>query len=383
MSSTYCPLPFKHAFIDSTGISPCCIILRQPVALENWKTNPNLLRIQQDLVSGTVPHHCRPCHDQEQVHGHSLRTESLRDYNNQVFSKLDIDFIDYRSSNICNFKCRSCGPNFSHKIAQEIKKNPNIKKFFRLTPLLEDTKTVEITQQNKQWVTDHVPQLKRIMFTGGEPTKIPEIKDIILHIQKNHKELQVLITSNGSFSDQFWYDITHSMPNLHWTISLDAVGPAAQIVRHGTNWTRVEHNARWLAQHASSLHINSVVSNTTVFQLRPLLMFVRDLQNISKAAGNGMDLGCRHQFFICSGYDHLSASNLSPDLRIKSLEYLKSCLLLDLDAEQLTMLTNLHRQIEDSKFNPALWNTSVEFHTALDQIRGEDHTVLFNPEQVT
>lgn len=382
MSSTYCPLPFKHAFIDSTGISPCCVILRQSVALENWKTNPNLLRIQQDLVSNIIPYHCRPCHDQEQVHGRSLRTESVRDYNNQIFSELDIDFIDYRSSNICNFKCRSCGPNFSHGIAQEIKKYPSLKKFYRTGPLQKDTKTVTITDQNKQWVLDHISQLKRIMFTGGEPTKIPEIQDIVSHIQKNHQQLQVLITSNGSFSDQFWYDITHNMPNLHWTISVDAVGPAAQIVRHGTDWHQVEHNARWLAQHAKSLHINSVVSNTTVFQLRHLLLFVRELQRISQTAKNGLDKGWPHHFYICSGYDHLSANNLLPDLRIKSLEYLKSCLQLDLSAEQLDMLTNLHRQIDGSKFDPALWRTSVEFHTALDLARGQDHTVLFDPDMV-
>lgn len=370
----YCPLPFKHAFVDSTGISSCCQLTRQQTSLDKWHTNPRLLQLQQQTLSGTAPAQCQACVIQEQSQGRSLRTDSLADYNYEKFYSTDIDFVDYRSSNICNFKCRSCEPKFSHGIARETRSDTRLQKF----NVVVDNKTVEVDDHNRKWIIDNLLNIKRLMFTGGEPTVIPEVRSIIKEIhQRQIDSLSVLITTNGSFTDQFWYDITREFKNLHWTVSVDAVGDAAKVVRHGTDWPTVEYNLQWLANNAQSMDVNTVVSSLNVFQLAPLLRVIREIQLQSiESAQMGSD-GCRHQFFVCQRPYMLAADNW-PDPSI-TVEYLNHCLTLDLAESQRLMLGRLLESIHNNQFNATLWNRSEEYNTILDDIRGEDHNMLREP----
>jgi organic radical activating enzyme len=378
MSVWYCPLPFRHAYVDSNGISACCQTARYQVSLDEWPTHPNLVKLQQELLAGIKPQDCRECVKHEQAYGTSLRTNSNRDYNDQIFTDTKIEFVDFRSVNICNFKCRSCNPVFSHGIAQEVNNYPELKQFIGNASA---NKTVSVTDVNIDWIMRNLGSLKRIMLTGGEPTVIPGVRDLIKKIKQDYKDIAVLITSNASFQDDFWYEITEQLPNLHWTVSVDAVGDAAKIVRHGTDWSVVERNVTWLAQHANSLDINSVVSNLTIFGLKPLLEFGRRMQRFSVTPiGRHGDLGCRHQFFVCQRPYLLAADNLSEELQPQAVAYLESCLGLDLDDEQRNMLEGLINQIKSSKFNSALWDRSQSYNQVLDQIRNENYLTLFKTQ---
>lgn len=378
MSKWYCPLPFRHAYIDSTGIAACCQTPRYQVSLDEWPTHPELLKLQQEMLNGNISKACQGCVQQESKFGTSLRTNSNRDYKNQIFEQHQIDFIDFRSVNICNFKCRSCSPQFSHGIGQEINNYPELQQFFGRPPA---SKTVAVTDINVDWIMRNLGSLKRIMFTGGEPTVIPGVRDLINIIKKDYKDIAVLITSNASFQDDFWFEITEQLPNLHWTVSIDAVGSAAEIVRHGSNWTVIEKNVSWLAQHASSLDINSVVSNLTVFGLKPLLEFGRHMQQLSTTpVGRHGDLGCRHQFFVCQRPYWLAVDNWPEDQQGRLLTYLESCLELDLDAEQKNMVTGLSAQIKSAVFDPTLWNQTQTYNQTLNQIRNEDHLTLYQEQ---
>jgi sulfatase maturation enzyme AslB (radical SAM superfamily) len=378
MTSWYCPLPFKHAYIDSTGIAACCQTPRYQVSLDEWPTHPYLVKLQQEFLEGKKPETCKSCFQKEQDYGTSLRIDSNRDYNNQIFDQHQIDFIDFRSINICNFKCRSCFPQFSHGITQEINNYPELQQFFGQPPA---GKTVSVTDANVDWIMRNLGSLKRIMFTGGEPTAIPRVKDLIKTIKQDYKEVMVMITSNASFQDDFWFEITEQLPNLHWTVSIDAVGPAAEIVRHGSDWEVIERNVSWLAQHSSSLDINSVVSNLTVFGIKPLLEFGRRMQQLSiTPVGRHGDLGCRHQFFVCQRPYRLTADNWPEDQQARVLAYLDSCLELSLDDEQKNMVTGLSQQIKSAVFDPLLWEQTQLYNQTLNQIRNEDHSILYKEQ---
>lgn len=374
MSNSYCPLPFRHAFVDSTGVSACCMTPRYNVPLQDWPDHPELKKLQNQLLAGHYPKTCKACHDQEASMGQSLRLNSLNDYDDQLFRTTEIDFVDYRASNVCNFKCRSCEPNYSHGIAQEARKHRGLNRFY---PVLT-AKTVWVTDQNQQWIVNNMSQLKRLMFTGGEPTMMPGVREIITEAVTNYPDIAVLITSNGSFTDPFWQEITQRSANIHWTLSLDSVGSAAEIVRHGTDWAVVEHNARWLAQHSPSLDINTVVTRLNLFQLGPLLKFVRELQTLSIApSGLHGDQGCRHQFHVASRPYMLGADNWPPELVDSAKQYLEQCLTQDLDTDQENMLEGVLEQINNLEFDPVAWQRGLEFNQQLDSVRGEDHTRLY------
>lgn len=378
MTTWYCPLPFRHAYVDPRGVAACCQTPAYEVTLDQWAQHPPLKELQRQLLDGQQPSVCRMCVQSEQSQGRSLRTDSLKDYNHEIFHDTKIDFVDFRSINICNFKCRSCFPWFSHGINQELNNNPELKNFFKVNI---ESKTVSVTEQNAQWIMNNLGNFKRIMLTGGEPTVIPTVRELLKQIRQDHAQIQVMITTNASFEDEFWFEITQDLPNLHWTVSVDAVGSAAELVRHGTKWPVIEKNITWLAQHSRSLDINSVVSNLTVFGLGPLLEFGRRMQQLSLSPrGCHGDLGCRHQFFVCQRPYYLAADNWPDDLKPQALTYLEQCLTLDLDQEQRNMVTGLLEQISQAKFDSALWARTQHYNGILNSIRNENHLDLYHEQ---
>jgi hypothetical protein len=336
--------------------------------LQQWENNKFLKRIQQQTLQGQWPSECNSCQQEEKLHNTSLRVQSNADYDRPYTDTL-IDFIDYRSENLCNFRCRSCEPGFSHLIAKESEDNPEIlSKFFPIA----QKKYVTVDDVNYHWILENLAQIRRLMFTGGEPTVIPKVKHILQQVLKRqHKDLSIMITSNGSFQDDFWYDLTEKLPNMHWTISIDAIGTAAGILRDGSDWSRIEHNARWLAKNSGSFMINSVISNLSLFQLWPLLNFVKDL----KQQSNGTN-GCDHRFHVIQG-GHLAAYNLDDKLKTQAIEYLTQCQQHSWDAPTQTILQGLKEQIINSEFNKAQWQRSQTYNLELDRLRGQDHTQLF------
>ena len=377
MSEWYCPLPFRHVFVDNTGISPCCQTARQRTDLVSWHQDLYLLGIQQSFRDNRVDPACQGCRDAEKAFGHSLRLDALRDYAHVRFDHLEIDFVDYRANNMCNFKCRSCDSVFSNGIAAETRQHPELTEFYSSV----DHRVVTMQATNRQWILQNLSSLRRLMFTGGEPTIIPEVRDIIQHVMDGeYPDLQIMITSNGSFADDFWRDLTSEHHNLHWTISLDAVGEAAGVIRHGTDWKRVSDNVQWLARHSRSLDINTVVTNLNVLQLKPLLEFVRGQQFMSRTPTElHGDLGLRHQFFVCRDPYHLSATNWPDQDRPQVLEYLRTCLDLDLDVEQLKMLRGLRDRISAAVFDADQWQRGETLNLMLDRIRGQNHHGLREP----
>jgi hypothetical protein len=368
MDDFYCVAPFRQVYIDSTGVSSCCRLPRQITTLQQWENNAFLKKIQQQTLQGQWPTECNSCQQEEKLYNTSLRVQSNADYD-QPYTDTQIDFIDYRSENLCNFRCRSCNPGFSHLIAKELEDNPKIlSKFFPIA----QKKYVTVDDVNYKWILENLSQIRRLMFTGGEPTVMPKVKLILQQVlEQQHKDLLIMITTNGSFQDKFWYDLTENLPNLHWTLSMDAIGSAAGIIRDGSQWSQIEHNARWFAKNSGSFMINSVVSNISLFQLWPLLDFVKDL----KQQSNGRN-GCDHIFHIVQG-GHLAAHNLDDQLRAQAIEYLTQCQQQPWESATQNMLQNLKEQVANSKFKETQWQQSQIYNQELDRLRGQDHTQLF------
>jgi pyruvate-formate lyase-activating enzyme len=392
MSDWYCPLPFKHVFVDSTGLSPCCNTIGSfglQINIEQYKSHPKLVSLQQQFLAGEKPAECSYCARQENIQNKSMRLDALRNYNNEIFTDTQFDFIHYSQSNICNFKCRSCGPLYSHSITNEFKNNPNWSNFkfdeFENIALLSNKKDpnkqlVSVPVANQQWIIDNIKYIRRLMITGGEPTVMPEVRKLFEHLKSNPQDqLQIMMTTNGSWTDDFWYDLIQSFPGLHITLSIDGVGSVAELVRHGTVWPKVEYNLKWLAKNANSLDINTVVSRLNILHLYSILELCCEarISSIYTNGGKHGDLGLRHQFSICMNPSYMTITNFPDSDKLVIIEQLTRCLELDLDAEQITVVNGLISTINESKHNKEQWIEAERYHNEFDRIRNEDHTKLY------
>jgi len=369
----YCPLPFKHVFVEPRGVKPCCsYIFPSQDNIETYLSSPELADLQKTILSDRIHKGCQYCFRKEADNGISTRLSALDDYRHARFDTTEIDYVDYRSSNICNFKCRSCEPFFSNGISQEIKKNPALQKFFNI-PV---NKTASISDTHKDWVLKNINKIRKLMFTGGEPTKIPEVREIIDHIiGLDNLDINILITSNASFTDPYWTNITRRLQNIHWTLSIDAQGPAAEIIRHGTDWPLVAGNLEMMFDIAPSISVGTLVTNLSLFHLTDLMDLVNSLDERYQHRANGRT----HLIEICFFPEHLSPYNLPDALRDIAIDRLSHYLRTKsiLKPTQISALTTLIANLKTRKFDSELWRKFQEHNGLLNQVRGEDHSALF------
>lgn len=365
--NNYCPLPFRHVFVEPRGVKPCCSYTQVfNGTVHQWLNSKELYELQQDILNNQINAGCASCIASEQRDGHSTRLSGIKEYP-EVVKDTKIDYVDYRSKNICNFKCRSCEPYFSNGIAQEVRNNPILAEFYQVPA--DKVATVD----DSNWILENIHQIRRLMFTGGEPTKIAEVRTILDYIIDCNLDTNVLIISNGSFTDPYWQEITKKIANINWTISLDAIESAAEIIRHGTKWEVVANNVKWLFSNSPSVNISTVVTNLNVMHLGELFDFVNTLSQKYQHLSNG-----RTQFIeICNWPVHLSPYNWPSDLKPNVLEYLNNIDSSVLQQRQRDIISTLIANINNTEFNRDKWNKSRQLNLVLDNIRNQQHQILW------
>ena len=235
-------------FLPTGDISPCCLIKNYTKDI-NEISNPN--RFADLKIIGT-PTNCINCVNAG-IHSYKHTFAGYRK---------NIQMIDFRTSNLCNLKCRTCGPSYSSKWADELGIKSPIKK-------------VDIDIYITQILTDSI---SKIYFAGGEPLlnidhwnlldKLIELnlaRNISLQYSTN---LTVITYKNKTVSD-YWKQFKHVQVNA----SIDATGPAFEYIRSGANWEVADTNITKL----SNLSLNNLTINIA-FTLSVLsVWFLKDV----------------------------------------------------------------------------------------------------------
>ena len=132
--NTLCTIPWMHlAFEPSGKVVPCCLTSHHDVFAGDLNKQPidqiwnsqTMKDLRLQFLANEEPKICSTCFDREKVTG-----ESGRYYHNKEFKDIipiipamtepdgtvpdmKLKYWDFRFSNLCNFKCRSCGPRYS------------------------------------------------------------------------------------------------------------------------------------------------------------------------------------------------------------------------------------------------------------------------------
>jgi hypothetical protein len=370
---TWCPLPFRHVFVEPRGVKPCCSYTKMHTGtIENWLASQELNDLQRTILDGKTAQGCEYCLAGEHRDGSSTRLSAIKDYGSTPVHKTVIDYVDYRSNNICNFRCRSCDPFYSNGIAQEARRYPELQKFYPVP----DAKTAPTQTQDKQWILNNLDNIKKLMFTGGEPTRIPEVREIIDCIRESgNRDISVMMTSNASFTDSYWFEITKIMPNIHWTLSVDSVGTAAEIIRDGTDWSVVSNTVEHMFDIAPSVNIGTVVTNLSLTQLDLLFAWANNLHDKYSHRANGRT----HFIEICNWPRYLSPYNWPSDRRPAVITFLETlCAQSGLQEKQQQIADTLLANINSTQPDPELWAQFESYNKTLDNARNQDHSVLLD-----
>lgn len=260
-SESFCIIPWIHLHTTPSGVAaPCCIA--ESCATEegvgNSKTQPlmeivnsdKMKQLRLDMLNGVKNPECIKCHNHEEQKLMSFRKHANRDYGKYFdeamsytmadgsLSEFKMRYFDIRFSNICNFKCRTCGSGFSTQWEQEDLKN---KVWYAKSVPKND---------NPDFLQEVVGQIENIetaYFAGGEPL-ITEEHYVMLEemIRSGRTDIQLSYNTNLSnlkFKDKDLLSLWSKFDkNILIYASIDHYGDRAEYIRSGTDWGLVETN---------------------------------------------------------------------------------------------------------------------------------------------
>lgn len=264
----FCILPWIHfhAWPDKR-VMPCCIAdAYNPVSTTDRgeildimnSERYNEIRVQM-LNDEYIPE-CKRCYDLESWGIHSLRNAN----NNQRYeqskhliestnedgslNKFEMKYLDIRFSNLCNMKCRTCGPECSSRWAEEFTQLYNKKTYE------QSYKTKKIVVSNNEndvlmkKIQPHLLQVEEVYFAGGESLITDEHYDILDYwVEKDHFNVGLNYTTNFltlRFKDKHAVDYWKKFSDIQIWASLDGMGPTLELMRHGAHWDTMLENIK-------------------------------------------------------------------------------------------------------------------------------------------
>ncbi len=255
-SKTFCPLPWMHLHMHTNGdINPCCVSKESVANINKESTkdalnNEKMKKLRYEMMNNIEPASCNYCFDKEKLGYRSYRNWISEKYGNNIEKSLEttsadgtlndfnISYIDFRFSNLCNFKCRSCKSEFSSALAIEEEKVFSINHPAHLKA--GETKKVAYEEFKKYY-----PTLKHIYFAGGEPLMQWEHWQILKDLTESGKSAEIeltystnasLILSRNGEVFNYW----KLFKSLSVCLSIDAIGKEAEYWRNGTSWKNIE-----------------------------------------------------------------------------------------------------------------------------------------------
>jgi radical SAM protein with 4Fe4S-binding SPASM domain len=282
-SKTFCMLPWTHmhAFPDGRAY-PCCLAdywhpvgdLRKNTMEEVWNQQP-YQTLRSNMLNEQPSKECKKCYEQEENGFFSMRNDANRNYGHHV-SEVDstdsngynpefrIRYWDVRFSNLCNFRCRSCGPIFSSNWF-----NDHVKLYNRTPDVLgREMARVEYTTGDEDGMLEqmlpHIPHLEQVYFAGGEPLIMKE-HYFMLEKLIEHDKTDVRIQYNTNFSelafkDKHVFEYWRHFKNVSVGASLDASGTRAELMRKGTDWQQTVDNRQRMMSEVP--HVDFYISAT-------------------------------------------------------------------------------------------------------------------------
>ena len=193
-----CMAPWTHTYLSPQTERRLCCASREPAqnfkqyidttegtneykpsTLEEYWNGENIRRIRMQMLNNVVPPECVVCDKK------LLNQDVYRDYFNHLFAHRWNDVVentqddgyttmkpiswDYRFSNLCNFKCRMCGPMLSSAWETEARKQDKIEPWMEksVKTKIETFQKDTVEKEFNTAVEEH--RIEEVYWVGGEP----------------------------------------------------------------------------------------------------------------------------------------------------------------------------------------------------------------------
>ncbi len=362
----FCPIPWTGLMYNFDGKIKNCIRSVEEMPIGNIQNNSveeivlgseNINR-QTSIVNQTSVSSCQPCYDLERgkpgfdiisdriFYIRELKHNPLETYHP---GKFDLQAIDVRWSNLCNFACVYCGPRFSSKWADELK-------------IQSTVPTTAQQEKFQEYIYNNAHKLKHVYLAGGEPLLMKENLELL---KKLNPDVQLRINTNLSKVGTQVFNTICNFKNVHWTVSVETLANEFDYIRHGGNWNDFLENLTIISKLDHKISFN-------------MLHFLLNYNSIFECVDYFKTLGFHNNSFVIGALlrpDYLNIRHLPENV----LQSVKSELENRINASPGYLLEDSYRNMLHYIQQPFEKNLSNSFAklAELDQRRNLDSSKIF------
>ena len=320
---TLCMAPWTHTYLSpQTERRMCCASREdaqsfeqyidtkegtgeyQPITLHKHWNSDHMKSVRKRMMAGETLKECAVCNDK------LLNTDVYRSYFNHLFSSkyyakiwesTDADGYttmepvswDYRFSNLCNFKCRTCGDMLSSAWESEQRQHnminwhnpknnwmkPEVKKD------IEKFQSTQIEQEFAQAVEEH--RIEEVYWVGGEPLMYEQHWTYMNRIIQLGDGANVYARYNTNLSRVVHRGISlyrDILPNLRdWQIcaSIDGTEEIGEYIRTGLKYNKWLENYDQAVETANTSRQVRIDFTATL----PGLFEIKNIQELAEKTG--------------------------------------------------------------------------------------------------
>jgi len=356
ISPSFCVHPWVNLMVNTTSYyNFCCIaadnILRDEqnniIAVSNttpdqaWNCK-SIRNARKAMVDGEKLSICKTCWLQEDIGKESYRQKHNKEWtqrlgeeeinrrvqetiDNDYFLSTTPDYLDLRLGSICNLKCRMCNIWNSNQIEKEhhvLKQNNSYTDLWTR----HWNSPINIPTQNNDWVeadelwdnlSKYIPDLKKVYFTGGEPTLIDANYQFLAEIIKYNLQdkIDIMFNTNCTNIQQRWLDVISKFKNVQINASIDGTGKVNDYIRSRSNWYSVDKNFLKIASLPNvNVDMSPVIQIYNVLHIGNILEYAEES---SKIVGRIIDV----DFLLADQPAYMHMLNLSD--KVRDLAYIK------------------------------------------------------------
>ncbi len=418
LSPTFCVVPWTSFLLGPTGtnIKMCCYAWSFPLktpdgqpysftkhTLDEIWNGKSMREIRKKMLTGKEVKNCHTCYEYEVKSNNSPRNVFNQQYLsdsspyrkiilNKVKNSVENDYktsppnyLDVRLGNFCNLQCRMCSPESSSKIQKEaeelIEENKENSQYFD-GGFLENAKFSQHWYKNPRFLENvyrWIPYIRKINFTGGEPTLIKENWELIDYIKKNGyaKNMSLRIFTNSTYISEKLLDTFNYFQKVDLYLSIDGYKKVQEYIRYPSKWETIEKNTLYILikkNKKTNVFIAPTLQIYNITNIIKLLQWVHKLNEINEILWHSPFLQVAKKMFdIDILPKNIKQIYLNKILNYeKEYQYEKNIFL----KEGLTPLKNILSKLPppDSKYHLAEFRKYTEM---LDKKRGNSFQKTF------
>ena len=259
-SDVFCMIPWihMHGFPDGRAY-PCCLgemdhpigDMKTQTLAEIWNDKP-YQQMRKNMLNEKPCAQCTRCYEQESNGFFSMRNSSNKHFGHHIdkidqtnddgtLDNFELVYWDIRFSNLCNFRCRTCGPIFSSNWYDD---------YTNMWGRKPDHPKVMYAGKDKLdiWLQmeDHLDSIEQVYFAGGEPLIMEEHYRILKALVERER-FDVKLIYNTNFSEMSYKDLDviefwKLFDSVSVGASLDAMNERGELLRAGTDWNQTMRN---------------------------------------------------------------------------------------------------------------------------------------------